>query len=90
MAPLTIRHMGIAGVNVDNNPLDLDDNQLTQAQNTISDPESGASSLRKRTGLVAFNTATLVTTVLGGSPLPGPNLSIGGSITIYIARGPVS
>lgn len=90
MAPLTVRNMGLAGVNVDNNPLDLDDNQLTQAQNAISDPSSGASSLRKRPGLLGFNTLTLTYNVLGGSPLPGPNLSTGGTITVYISRSPIS
>ncbi len=90
MPPLTVRNMGLLGVNVDNNPLDLEDNQLTQAQNAISDPTSGASSVRKRPGFVAFNTSAFGSDVIGGSTLPGPNLSTGGSITIYIGRGPIA
>jgi hypothetical protein len=90
MAPLNVRNMGELGVNVDNNPLDLDDNQLTKAQNAVTDPSSGRSSLRKRPGLIGFNTSDVSATVLGGSPVPGPNLSTGGSVTIYIGRGPIS
>ncbi len=92
MAPLTVRYMGRVGVNVDNNPLDLEDDQLTQAQNAVaSDPAaSGASSVHKRPGLAAFNSSTLTYIVLGGAALPGPNLSTGGTITVYISRSPIS
>ncbi len=87
---LVVRNMGLQGVNVDNNPLDLEDNQLTQAQNAVSDPVSGASSLRKRPGLVSFNSPLLSSDVLGGSSVPGPNLSTGGTVTLYVGRGPVA
>ena len=90
MARLTVRTFGLRGVNVDKDPLDLDDDELTKAQNTISDPTSGASSLRKRPGLVGFNTSAFISDVLGGSPLPGPNLSTGGTITVYLSRSPSS
>ena len=90
MPPLTVRNMGLLGVNVDNNPLDLDDNQLTKAQNAISDAASGASSVRKRPGLLAFNTSTVTSIILGGSPLPGPNLSTGGTVSLFIGRSPLS
>jgi hypothetical protein len=89
MPKLTVRTFGTRGVNVDKNPLDLDDDELQSAQNTISDPTSGTSSLRKRPGLLGFNTATLTYTVLGGSPLPGPNLTASGTVTIYLGRSPV-
>jgi beta-lactam-binding protein with PASTA domain len=82
--------MGLLGVNVDRNPLDLENDQLTQAQNAISDSGTGSSSLRKRPGLVAFNTSSLGNDVLGGAPVPGPNLSTGGSVTVYVGRGPTS
>jgi hypothetical protein len=88
MVPLTVRNMGLRGVNVDNNPLDLDDNQLTQAQNAISDPTSGASSVRKRPGLVAANVSTLTNIVIGGASLPNVNISVGGTVTLYISRSP--
>jgi hypothetical protein len=90
VAKLLIRTFGIRGVNVDKNPLELDDDELQSAQNTISDPTSGASSLRKRPGLAGFNTSTLVFDVIGGSPMPGPNLSQGGTVTIYLSRSPIS
>jgi len=90
MPPLNVRNMGLRGVNVDNNPLDLEDNQLTQSQNAVTDPASGASTLSKRQGLIGFNTSDVTGSVLGGSPVPGPNLSTGGSVTIYVGRGPTS
>jgi hypothetical protein len=82
--------MGQRGVNVDNNPLDLEKDQLTRAQNAVTDPASGMSTLRKRPGFIGFNTTTLVYDVLGGAPLPGPNLSTGGTVTVYLARSPIS
>jgi hypothetical protein len=92
MAKLVVKTMGQAGVNVDKNPLDLDDDELRQAKNAITDPSSGRSTLRKRPGLIGFNTSTLTYDVLGGNPLPAPNLgagSGGGTITVYLGRGPL-
>ena len=81
--------MGIAGVNVDKNPLELDDNELTQAQNAIATTTSGSSSLRKRPGLLRFTTVATAGIVLGGSDLTTPNISAGGVHSLYVGRGPV-
>jgi len=89
MASLTVKTLGTKGVNADKDPFDLDDDELTLAQNAVSDPAKGKSSIRKRPGFVAFNTTSLTYDVLGGATLPGPNLSIGGTVTIYIGRSPV-
>jgi len=90
MGKLTVTHMGLAGVNVDKNPLELDSNELTQAQNAISDiPVAGRASLRKRPGLIAFNDAAITAgAVLGGSDLPLRNESTSGVRNLYIGRGP--
>lgn len=90
MEPIRVRTMGSAGVNVDKDPFDLADDELTQAANAVSAPEKGESAICKRPGFVGFNTSTVTYSVLGGSPLPGPNLSTGGSVTVYIGRGPIA
>jgi len=89
MGKLTVTHMGQAGVNVDKNALELDDNELAQAQNAVSDEIVGKTTLRKRPGLVAFNdTAISAGAVLGGSDLPLRNESTSGVRNLYIGRGP--
>lgn len=89
MAKLSVTHMGQAGVNVDKNPLELDDNELTHAQNAVSDTLVGRSTLRKRPGLIAFNDVAITAgTVLGGSDLPLRNDSASGTRSLYIGRGP--
>lgn len=87
---LTVKTFGRSGVNADKDPFDLANDELARAQNTIADPATGSSAVRKRAGLVGFNTSTLTGDVLGGSSLPGPNLSQGGTVTVYIGRGPVA
>jgi hypothetical protein len=87
MAKLVIEHMGMAGVNVDKNPLELADDELTRAQNAISDPSSGNSTLRKRPGLVAFNTTNTAGVVLGGIDLPLLDKSASGTHYVFIGRG---
>jgi hypothetical protein len=87
---ISIKTLGRKGVNVDKDPFDLEDDELTNAQNAISDPAKGASAVRKRPGFIGFNASTVTYNVLGGAPLPGPNLSTGGTVTIYIGRGPIS
>ena len=87
---ISVKTLGQRGVNVDKDPFDLENDELSTAVNAISDPAKGHSAVRKRPGFVGFNTSTVTYDVLGGSPLPGPNLSTGGSVTIYIGRGPIS
>jgi hypothetical protein len=84
---LTALGFGQRGVTVDLNPLELGDNDLTQATNAIADPQSGRSTLRKRPGLVAFSTPTTAGTVLGGVDLPLADYS-SASHFILIGRGP--
>jgi hypothetical protein len=81
--------MGEAGVNVDKNALELADNELQRAQNAISDVNKGRSTLRKRAGLLAFNTDVITEgTVLGGADLPVNNTSSEGFRNLYVGRGP--
>lgn len=87
MAKLVIKGMGLKGVCVDKNPLELDDDELAQSTNAGADPNIGASSIRKRPGLVAFTTSTSAGTILGGTTLPLQDLSASGVHYIYIGRG---
>lgn len=90
--PLKVESLGLNGVNVDKDPLELGDNELLQAVNFISDPSSGQSTIRKRPGLIAFNTSTLIGAVLGGCDLPLADQSVvqGTGLSIYIGRAPTS
>lgn len=83
---IDVTELGKRGVNVDKNPLELGDNELTQAQNAINDPAAGDSSIRKRPGLVAFTTTSTGGTILGGVGVPLQHL-LSGTHFIYIGRG---
>ncbi len=87
MAKLIVQGMGLAGVNVDKNPLELGDDELTQAQNASPDPAAGKSSLRKRPGWINFSTTVTAGTVLGGVSLPFLD-QLNGDHYIYVGRGP--
>jgi hypothetical protein len=87
---LTVETFGLLGVNVDRNPLELNDGELIQAQNAISDPAAGKSSIRKRPGLLAFTTSLTAGTVLGGIDMPLLDVSSGGTVGIYLGRGPTT
>jgi len=67
--------LGTAGVNVVKSPIHLDDHELTKAQNAVPDRASGLGSLRKRDGLVQYNSSALDGKVWGlvQVPLPAPN-----------------
>jgi hypothetical protein len=84
MAKLIVQGMGLAGVNVDRNPLELADNELTQSQNAST---NGNSSLRKRPGLLNFSTTVTAGTVLGGVSLPFQD-QLHGTHYLYVGRGP--
>ena len=90
MADLIVEEFGKFGVNVDKSPFDVGDNELLRGANAMSDISSGKSALRKRPGLLAFNTTDTVGVVLGGISLPLIDLSNSGlHVAIYIGRGPV-
>ncbi len=87
---LVVENFGENGVNVDKNPLELGTGDLTQAQNGISDPAAGRSSLRKRPGLIEFTVVAPAGDVLGGIDLPLQDLSASGTHWMYIGRGPTA
>ena len=65
--PITIAAMGSRGVNVDTNPLLLDDSELRSAQNLYHNPsDAQAGGLRTRKGFASFIAAPFTGPVLGG------------------------
>lgn len=85
--PIVVNGWGLRGVNVGLNPLEQDDSDLLRAQNAIADASAGQRSIRKRPGLVAFNTTPTAGAVLGGVDLPLADLATGTRF-LYLGRGP--
>lgn len=86
MPKLIVQELGIRGVNCDKNPIELDDSELVHAQNVVVDPSSGASSIRKREGLIAFTIVDTADVVLGGCDLPLQDLTHFGTRFMYVGR----
>lgn len=80
---LTVYSFGEKGVNVDKDPLVLENNELRQAQNAIPEPDGG---LRNRDGLTKFNDSAAEGSILGGIGVPLINLR-SGTPFFYIGRG---
>lgn len=85
MPTLKVYDMGLNGVNVDKNPVELGDSELQQAQNAIATEGTGKG-IRKRPGLVEFNTENTAGSVLGGITVPLIN-RFTGFTTLYLGRG---
>lgn len=90
MGKLSVTHIGEAGVNVDKNAFDLDDNELVRAQNGLPLVDAGTSTVSKRFGLYRFTLTATAGAVLGGIDLPAPNLNDVGRHYLYLGRGPTS
>lgn len=83
---LAIYTLGEKGVNVDKDPLVLDNSELRQAQNAIRDPLGVAGGLKNRPGLVKVNSIAGAGSILGGFGVPLLNLE-SGTLFFYIGRG---
>lgn len=69
--PINVNDLGMGGVNVDSNPLDLADAELTNSQNaTLGRIKKRGSALIKRRGLERINQASLGAAILGGIEAP--------------------
>lgn len=84
---LKVYPIGAQGLDIDSDPISLDDQELTLAQNVMRDPVDNG--LRKRPGLTIFNGSFLAGPALGGIGVPVVNLSTSGILQIYLGRGPV-
>jgi hypothetical protein len=85
---LKIYQMGSMGVNIDVDPISIEDLELRLAQNAIRDPLGNDSGLRKRPGLGIYNESLASGEVLGGIGVPVNNQSPNGLQFVYIGRGP--
>lgn len=72
---LNCYNLGSNGVNVDTNPVQLEDGELTKAQNAVHDPLGSTGSLRKRRGLIKINSIAAAGVIRGGTGIP---LGVGG------------
>jgi hypothetical protein len=90
MATLDLRTLGLKGVNVDKDPLELEDDELRQAQNTIHEPLGRNAGITKRPGLTPFNTAVLTGAIRGGIGVPSISTQVSGSPSLFLGRGPTS
>lgn len=89
-ALLKVVDIGALGVNVDADDLSLLDQELRLSQNAIRDPLGRDSGLSKRPGLLAWTTSAAAGSILGGIGVPLINESLGGTVQLYIGRGPTS
>lgn len=79
--------LGSMGINVDSDPISLQDQELRLAQNTIRDPLGNDSGVRKRPGLVVFSTSAGSAAVLGGIGVPINDQTSNGTHIILLGRG---
>jgi hypothetical protein len=56
---LNVFGLGSLGVNKDKNPINLEDGELTKAQNAIHDPTGSMGGIRKRPGLTKVNSSAV-------------------------------
>lgn len=82
---INIKTLGRSGVNVDKNALELDPDELMQAQNAVTDPDAG---LKNRPGLVEMTDTPGAAAILGGiGVLEAAAGEAGGLEILYIGRG---
>lgn len=67
---LSVYGLGSLGVNVDSNPINLEDGELTKSQNAIHDPVGSGGGLRKRPGLVKINSIAAAGSIVGAVNVP--------------------
>jgi hypothetical protein len=84
---LKVYDLGALGVNVDSDPIMLDDKELRLAQNAIRDPLGADSGLKKRPGLGAWSTTAASSAILGGIGVPLQDLTSHGLHIFFIGRG---
>jgi len=87
MGILRITDIGALGVNVDSDPITLQDQELRLSQNAFRDPLGADSALRKRPGLGIFSTTTASGPILGGIGVPLQDLTSHGLHIVFVGRG---
>lgn len=96
---LNVYNLGSNGVNVDANPVELEDGELTKAQNAVHDILGSAGGIRKRAGLVKVNGSAAAGAIRGALAVPlsagGQAVGPGGTApasarTIYVGKAVAS
>ena len=87
MSNLSVYNLGQLGVNVDKDPIHLEDGELTSAQNAIKDPLGVVGGITKRLGLTKFNSVAGAGSIAGGIGVP---LTHPSTFTIYLGRSSTS
>lgn len=87
MGVIRIRTLGLKGVNVDKDPLELDPSELRKAQNAIKEPLGANAGITNRPGLLNFSTPTQDGSILGGIGVLTPATSFGGGAFLFLGRG---
>jgi hypothetical protein len=88
MAKIDIKTLGLAGVNVDKDPLELDPDELTKAQNAIHEPLGSNAGIKNRPGLIDFTGTAGPGSILGGTGVLEPaGGDVGGLELLYLGRG---
>lgn len=67
---LNVYGLGSLGVNVDKNPINLEDGELPKAQNAIHDPAGSMGGIRKRRGLIKHNSVAAAGGIKGAIGVP--------------------
>jgi len=91
-AILKVYAIGTHGVNVDKDPIELENDELVFGKNANSMVIDGKSSVGKRPGLGIFTTSDTAGVILGGIDVPLLNLSSNsnGFLRLFIGRGPTT
>lgn len=87
MGILRVFTLGSKGVNVDKNPLEMDDDELRSAQNAVSDPLGNDAGVGKRPGMKAQNSVAAAGIIMGGIGVPLLDQSSFGTRYLFLGRG---
>lgn len=87
---LKVENIGALGINVDVDPIALQDQELRLSQNAIRDPLGADSGLRKRPGLVVWTTSSAAGPIVGGIGVPLQDLTSHGLHIMFIGRGAIA
>lgn len=86
---LSVKDLGLHGVNVDKDPFELEDGELRHAHNAIHEGLGANAGIKNRPGLAFFNLDSGPGAILGGIAVPtlagGASLN-SGTRYIYIGR----
>lgn len=88
MGAIRVRTLGLKGVNLDKDPLVLEPDELTRAQNAVSDVRGAIAAIVNRPGLAAITPSASGASILGGIGVLTPQGTPGEGVGyLFIGRG---